>query len=146
MPNVYYICFVPQQLQCLATRVGKHYSAVECVELNFSHSIPISNCHLLAAKWPSLVIMIKRRSWRWLRQLRRMVNIWYILFICFYIISFHVVIFHKFKRMCGYHLKAIILAEAKVTIKVFHPCHLCKVPRLMAESHVAKESRLMYVY
>ena len=69
-------------------------------------------------------------------------------FICFYIISFHVVIFHKFKRMCSYHLKAIILAEAKMTIKVFHPyiaCHLCKVPRLMAESRVAKESRLIYI-
>ena len=50
MPNVYYICFVPQQLQCLHTRVGKHYSAVECVQLNFSHSSPISNSHLLAAK------------------------------------------------------------------------------------------------
>ena len=74
MPNVYYICFVPQQLQCLATRIS-HYSAVECVELNFSHSSPISNSHLLGAKWPSLVTMMKRRSWRWLRQLRRMVNI-----------------------------------------------------------------------
>ena len=48
--------------------------------------------------------------------------------------------------MHSYHLKAIILAEAKMTIQVFHPyiaCHLCKVPRLMAES---KESRLMCAY